>query len=152
MLCPYSTTRLKLPNKHFGGIRFRVLESLFETVWIYCGEYEYQTCLFFTTVTDPLLPLPPNSPVSFFRRPPQTQICTILCCLRRPATLKPKTLSSRRLGPSPRPQQKSLIAVLGNLLLVPGGLRKPQTSLRPSQYIPDRIRVETDHKLSLITS
>ena len=65
-------------------------------------------------------------------------------------TLKNRTFSSRRPGLSPRPQQKSPIAVLGNLLLVPGGLRKPQTSLGPSRYIPDRIGVHTDHKRGLI--
>ena len=32
-----------------------------ESVWICCGRYKYQTCLiFFTTVADPLLPLPTN--------------------------------------------------------------------------------------------
>ena len=57
-------------------------------------------------------------------RPPQTQMYTILCCLRRPATLKPMTLSSRRPGLSLRPQQKSPIAVSVNLLLFPGGRRE----------------------------
>ena len=31
----------------------------------------------------------------------------------------------------------------------PGGLRWPQTGLRPSQYIPDRIGVESYHKSGL---
>ena len=106
----------------------------------------------FMTATDPLSPLLTNSPVSGFLRPPQTQNYTILCCLRRHATRKPRTLSPRRPGLSPRPQQKSSIAVLGNLLLVPGGLWKPQTSLRPSRHIPDMIGVETDHKRGLIAS
>ena len=138
MLCPCSTTRLRLPIKGFWG-------SDSESVWIYCGLYKYQTCLiFFTTVMDPLSPLPTNSPVSGFLTP-QTQIYTILCCLRHSAILKPRTLSPERPGFSLRPQQKSPSAVLGNLLLVPGGLRKPHTSLGPSQYIPDRIGVETNH-------
>ena len=103
-------------------------------------------------VADPLSPVPTNSPVSGFLRPPQTQSETILCCLIRPVTLKPMILSPRRSGLCPRPQQKSPIAVLRNLLLVPGGQRKPQTNLRPSQYIPDRIGVETGHKHDLIAS
>ena len=64
-------------------------------------------------------------------------------------TLNPRTLSAMRPGLSPRPQQKSPITVSVNWLLVPGGLRKPQ---RPSQCIPDRVGVKTDHKRGLITS
>ena len=64
-------------------------------------------------------------------------------------TLKPRTLSPRRPGFSPRPQQKSPTAVLENLLLVQGVLG---TSLGPSLYIPNRIKVETDHKCGLIAS
>ena len=137
----------------FWGIGFGVLGSLFESVWICSGRYKSQTCLvFFTTVTDPLSPLPTNSQVSAFLRHPQTQIYTILCCLSRPATPKLRALSLKMSELSPKPQQKSPIAVLRNLLLVTGGLKKPQTSLRPSRYIPYRIRIETDHKLSLIVS
>ena len=40
-------------------------------------------------------------------------------------------------------RQKSAIAVRGNLLLVPGNLRRSQTSLKPSRYVPDRIGVES---------
>ena len=122
------------------------MDSQLESVWVCCGRYKYQTCLTFVmTVTDPLSPLPTNIPVSGFLRPPQIQIYTILCCLRHPAYLNPRNLY-------PRPQQKSPITVSVYQLLVPGGLRKPQTSLRPSRYIPNRIRVETDHKYGLITS
>ena len=67
-------------------------------------------------------------------------------------TLNPRTLSPTKPVLSPRPQQKSPIAVLGNLLLFPGGLREPQTSLGPSLYIPDRIGVEADHKCGSIAS
>ena len=117
--------KTKAPDKGFLGIKFKVPDSLLS--------------LFFTAVTTPISPLPTNSPISGFLRPPQTRIYTILCCLRRPATLKPRTLSPRRPGLSPRPQQKLPIAVLGNMLLVPGGMRKLQTSLRPSWYIPDKL-------------
>ena len=145
---------MPLPQQDQGS-RLRVfgdqIQSPGLSVWICGGWYKYQTCLiFFTTVTHPLSALTTNSPVSGFLRPSQIQIYTILCCLRHPTTLKLRTLSRKRPGLSPRPQQKSPIAVLGNLLLVPGSLRKPQISVRPSRYIPNRIGVETDHKLSLI--
>ena len=125
---------------------FRVLESLFESLWICCGLYKYQTWLiFFTTVTDPLSPLPTTSQVSGFLRPHQTQIYTILCCLSHPVTLKPRTLIPWRPELSPRHRQKLPIDVSG-------GLRKPETSLGPSLYIPNRIGLETDHKSGLISS
>ena len=67
-----------------SGSRLRVFgdriqspgQSLFESVWICCGLYKYQTDLIsYTTVaivlTDPILPLSTNSPVSGFLRPPQ---------------------------------------------------------------------------------
>ena len=111
-------------------------------VWVSCGGYKM---IFATIVTNPLSPLPTNSPVAGFLGPPETKIYTILCCLRRPATLNPRTLSLR-------PQQNRPLLSSGNLLLVPGGPRKPQTGLRPSLYIPDRIGVETIHKCGLITS
>ena len=67
--------------------------------------------IFFTNVTNPLLPLPTNFPVSDFLRPPETHIDTILCFLRCPGTFKPRTLSPRRPGLSPGPQHKSAIDV-----------------------------------------
>ena len=74
------------------------------------------------------------------------------CCLRCPATLIPSTLSLKRPELSPRPQQTSHIDVSRNLILVLVGLRKPQTSLRPSRYFLNRIGSETNHKCGLITS
>ena len=49
-------------------------------------------------------------------------------------------------------EKNSPITVSVNRLLVPRGVRKPQTSLRPSRYIPNRIGVEIDHKCGLIAS
>ena len=96
----------KVYDLRFLGIRFK---STGQSVWILCGQYKNQTCLILvTTVTDPLSPLPTNSPVSGFLRPPQTPIYITLCCLRGPATLKPRNLSPRRLGP----QQKSPISLI----------------------------------------
>ena len=48
----------------------------------------------------------------------------------RPATLKSRSLSFRSPGLSPTHQQKSPIAVLGNLLLVQGCLRKNVTLIK----------------------
>ena len=100
-----STTRLRLPIKGFGDSEsWRVCLKLFGSV-VVCMNIK--TCLiFFTTITDPLSPLPTNSLVSGFLRHPQTQMYTILRCRRRPATLKPKTLCPRKLGLSPRPPRK----------------------------------------------
>ena len=65
--------------------------------------------IFFTTVTDPLSPLPTYIPVSDFLSPPQTEIYTILCYLRLPGTLNARFLgllmfsfSPRRSGLNPR--------------------------------------------------
>ena len=117
---------------HHQGSQLRVFGDVSKN----CRVQKYQTCLIIaTTVTDPLLSLPTNFPVSGFPWTPQTQINTIVCCLRHPATLNPWTHSPRRPGLSPRPQQKSPVTVSVNRLLVPG-LRKPQSSLRPSRYIP----------------
>ena len=55
--------KIKATDLGFLVNGFRVLETLFESVWIRGGLYKYQTCLiFFTTVTDPLSPLPTNTP------------------------------------------------------------------------------------------
>ena len=72
---PRSTRGLSLPIKGLWGgscpKKCRVLDNMFESVWICCGLYKYQTCLIFlTAVTNPLSPLPTNSPVSAFLRPP----------------------------------------------------------------------------------
>ena len=96
--CPCSITRLRLPIKGFGDR----IQSPGQSVWICSGLYKYLTCLiFFTTVTNPLSPLPTNSPVSGFLRPPQTHIDTIRGCLRHPATLKLRILSPRRPSQTP---------------------------------------------------
>ena len=146
-LCPCYLTRLRLPIKSFwrsDSESWTFCLSLFGSVvvGIKSNMFDILHDCNLSTFT-----LAKNSPVSGFLRSNQNQIYTILCCLGRPVTLSP-----RRPGLSSRPQQKTPIAVLGNLLLVPGGLRKLQTSLRPSQYISNRIRVETDNKHSLITS
>ena len=71
----------------------RVPDCLFESVLICCGRFKNQTCLiFFTTVTDPHSPLPTNIPVSDFPRPPQTEIYTILACLKLPGTLNARSV------------------------------------------------------------
>ena len=72
-----------------GVESWTVCLSLFGSV-VVC---QFQTCLIFaTTVTDPRSPLATNFPVSGFMRPPETQVYTILCCLRHPVTLNPRTL------------------------------------------------------------
>ena len=105
MLCPCSTTRLRVPIKSFWGSvssKCRVPDCLLESVLICCGRCKNQTCLIFsTTVTDPHSPLPTNIPVSDFLRPPQTEIYTILGCLKLPGThIMPGrfSFSSRRSG------------------------------------------------------
>ena len=88
--------RSKAPDKGFGGgsvsKKCRVPDSLHESVWICWGRFKNQTCLiFFTTVTDPHSPLPTNIPVSYFLRPPQTQIYTILGCLGLSGTVNARS-------------------------------------------------------------
>ena len=69
----------------------RVPDCLFESVWISFCRFKNQTCLiFFTTVTNPLLPLPTNFPVSDFMKP-QTEIYTILCYLRLPKSVNARS-------------------------------------------------------------
>ena len=70
------------------------------------------------------------------------------------------SFSPTRSGRNPRSipdppwkrKKKSAIAVSRSLLLVPGSLRMSQVSLRPSQYVLDRIGVESYHNLHLIGS
>ena len=83
----------------------RVPDSLLESVWICWGWYKNQTCLiFFTTVTNPLVPPPTNIPVSDFLRHSQTQNYTIIGRLRLPGTVDSRSalFSPIRSGLNPR--------------------------------------------------
>ena len=140
-----STTKL-LIKRVFGDLfpknveSWRVGLSLFGSVVV---GINIKCLIFAMAVTDPPSLLPTNFPASGFLRPHETQIYTILCYLRYPTTLNLRTLS---------PRTKIAHYYLCKSVISPGGLRKPQTSLRNSRYIPDRIGVETNHKHDLIAS